>query len=47
MSGFIVELLDEVPKSELSEMSVESSLLNRFVVGLREGLAKLNDTLHD
>ena len=47
MSGFIVELLDEVPKSELSEMSVESSLLNRFVVGLREGLAKLNDSLHD
>ena len=38
MSGFIVELLDEVPTMDLSEMPVETNIINKFVVGLRDAI---------
>ena len=47
MSGLIEDLMNEVPKNEMLEMPVESSTINRFVIGLRDALTKLNDTLLD
>ena len=44
MSGLIADLMNEVPTNEMSEMPVESSTINRFVIGIRDALAKLNDT---
>ena len=47
MSGYVVDLLVDVPKQEMADLLVESNLLNKFVVSLRDGLSKLNDVLHD
>ena len=43
MSGYVVDLLIDVPKQDMDDLPVESNLLNKFVTSLREGLAKLND----
>ena len=32
---------------ELPDMPVDSTLLNKFVVGIRDSLARLNEALHD
>ena len=47
MSGYIADLLDEIPTQSAEDLPVETGVLNLFAVTLREGLAKLNEALLD
>ena len=47
MAGFVADLMEDISIATASDLPVESPMMNQILLGVRDGLARMNDALHD